>query len=147
MSEHIFATTIQKTNEILIDLEKELNWIGQRKRAYTLMRSTLHALRDRLPVFEAVEFGAQLPLLLRGAYYDGWKPSRVPIKMHKDEFLAYIENQFQFDLEIPIEKAVEAVFAVLRMHTDPDELDKIGKILPKNFAEMFEAQHYGQVIA
>ena len=146
MTNHIFANTIQKTNEVLVDLEKELDWIGQRKKAYALLRSTLHALRDRLPVFEAVEFGAQLTLLLRGVYYDGWKPSQVPLKMHKDEFLMHIESQFQFDLEIPVEKAVAAVFSVLKMHMDPDEMEKIEKILPKNFSQLFK-EYYGRVIA
>jgi len=35
---------------------------------------------DRLPITIAANFAAQLPELLRGVFYDGWSPSRVPIK-------------------------------------------------------------------
>jgi uncharacterized protein (DUF2267 family) len=33
----------------------------------------LHALRDRLPPEIAVHLSAQLPMLVRGIYYEGWK--------------------------------------------------------------------------
>ena len=42
----------------------------------------LHAVRDRLQVNDAVSLGAQLPELLRGAYYEQWRPAkqRRPIR-------------------------------------------------------------------
>ena len=48
-----------------------MDW-DDKHRAYRLLRATLHALRDRLTAHEAVQFGAQLPMFIRGFYYDGW---------------------------------------------------------------------------
>ena len=41
-------------------------------KAYLALRTVLHALRDRLTLEEAVQLGAQLPMLVRGFYYEGW---------------------------------------------------------------------------
>jgi len=71
--EGMFAETIEKTGLWLEDLAQELGNIPA-QRAYSILRAVLHALRDRLTVEEAVKLGAQLPLLVRGFYYEGWRP-------------------------------------------------------------------------
>ena len=45
--------------------------------AYVALRATLHALRDRLGPENAVHLAAQLPMLLRGLYYEGWRLASV----------------------------------------------------------------------
>ncbi|HEU5268941.1 MAG TPA: DUF2267 domain-containing protein [Jatrophihabitans sp.] len=54
---------------------------------YRVTRAWLHALRDRLPVAESAHFAAQLPDVLRGVYYDGWRPSEVPVRCHPEQFV------------------------------------------------------------
>jgi uncharacterized protein (DUF2267 family) len=54
--------------------------------AYRVLRAWLHTLRDRLTVEASAQFAAQLPELLRGVYYDGWEPRRVPVKYGVDEY-------------------------------------------------------------
>ncbi len=63
----LFSSTLQKTHIWLKDLMEELWWDDQH-RAYLALRATLHALRDRLTVDEAVHLGAQLPIIIRGFY-------------------------------------------------------------------------------
>ncbi|MFD1049696.1 DUF2267 domain-containing protein, partial [Kibdelosporangium lantanae] len=48
--------------------------------AYQVLRPWLHLLRDRLSVPGAAHLAAQLPELLRGVFYDGWRPSEVPVR-------------------------------------------------------------------
>jgi uncharacterized protein (DUF2267 family) len=74
-----FDKTIEKTNVWLGELQAVLTW-DDRERAYHALRAVLHALRDRLPPHEAVDLGAQLPMLVRGFYYDGWHPADKPLK-------------------------------------------------------------------
>jgi len=66
--------TIQKTNIWLREVMDELG-SDDRHRAYLALRSVLHSLRDRLTIEEATDLGAQLPILVRGFYYDAWNPS------------------------------------------------------------------------
>lgn len=54
---------------------------------YRVLRAWLHATRDRLTVDGAAHFASQLPELLRGVFYDGWAPSRVPVKFDAAEYI------------------------------------------------------------
>jgi uncharacterized protein (DUF2267 family) len=74
-----FHMTIEKSNRVLHDIEQVYGWPKERRtQSYAALRAIMHALRDRLTVNEAVQLGAQLPILLRGVYYDGWAPSKAP---------------------------------------------------------------------
>jgi uncharacterized protein (DUF2267 family) len=48
----------------------------------------LYSVRDRLTVEVAAHFAAQLPERLRGVFYDGWNPGRVPEKDGRGEYVA-----------------------------------------------------------
>jgi uncharacterized protein (DUF2267 family) len=109
----VFDTTVQRTNIWLKDLMEVTG--GDRHRAYQALQAVLHALRDRLTVEEAAEFGAQLPMLIRGIYYEGWTPTGKPVKeRHREEFLKHIQQQFKGNGEINPEILAQAVFSLLR---------------------------------
>lgn len=73
----VLDTAVSETNAWIDEVMAELRW-KDRHKAYMGMRTTLQAVRDCLPVADVVRFGMQLPLLMRGFYYEGWKPSRKP---------------------------------------------------------------------
>ena len=133
----IFDTTLDKTNHLLKEIETEMGWEGRRNQSYSALRSVLHALRDRLPLEESIHFSAQLPLLLKGVYFDGWNPEALPIKMNKDEFLMYVGNQFKFEVEGGIENMVQKVSMIMFETIDPGEANKIISALPSDIAEIF----------
>ena len=89
----VFDETVQLTNIWLKELMAELGW-EDRHRAYLGLRLVLQAIRDHLSVDEAVHLGAQLPMLVRGFYYEGWHPHDKPKRYrHKTDFLEEIQRQ------------------------------------------------------
>ena len=132
-------TTIQKTNVWLKEVMEEID-SDDRHQAYLALRSVLHALRDRLTVEEATDLGAQLPMLVRGFYYDGWNPSGKPVKFHKDEFLSNIGEQFVGDPTIDTEKMAQAMFRMLDKYIADGEIEDIKAILPHDLKEFWESR-------
>src|SRR5919204_6184474 len=72
----VFDKTLQTTNIWLNEIMDDLG--PDRKIAYRALRAVLHALRDRLTVDEAAQLGAQLPLMIRGLFFDMWHPAGKP---------------------------------------------------------------------
>src|SRR3546814_21183995 len=72
----VFDKTLQTTNIWLNEIIDEIG--PDRQIAWKVLSTVLHKLRDRLPVDAAAHLGAQLPLMVRGAYYDQYQPARQP---------------------------------------------------------------------
>jgi uncharacterized protein (DUF2267 family) len=133
----VFDATLQKTNEWLDEVMGELA-IEERKTAYSALRGTLHVLRDRLPMEEAVHLGAQLPMLVRGFYYEGWRPAREPIKMHREEFLLRVEEQLAGGAaELHPELVVRAVLQVLSRRISKGEIEQVERTLPSDLRDLW----------
>jgi uncharacterized protein (DUF2267 family) len=128
-----FDTTIEKTNQVLKSIEEAYGWPStRRQQSYDALRAVLHALRDRLPVQEAADLAAQLPMLIRGLYYEGWVPARVPVKMHREEFLDRVQRDLPFDAEGGTELVVKRVLGALQRYVTPGEWNDIESTLPKD---------------
>lgn len=137
-SHDLFDGTLQKTQIWLNDLMSELNWEGKPEKTYLALRTVLHALRDRLTVEEAVQLGAQLPMLVRGFYYEGWTLKGKPHKeRHKEDFLAHISEAFKGDVTVRSESIARAVFRVLELHTSDGEIMDVKNVLPKAVLELW----------
>jgi uncharacterized protein (DUF2267 family) len=132
-----FNTTVDKTNRLLKQIEQAYGWPKERRnQSYAALRAVLHALRDRLTVEEAAQLGAQLPMLVRGIYYHGWDPSRVPVKMDREEFLVRVRMEFPYDVKGGIEQLIETVLKALRLYVTEGEWDDIKSSMPKDLAEV-----------
>ncbi|AEA25670.1 Protein of unknown function DUF2267 [Pseudonocardia dioxanivorans CB1190] len=128
-----FDSTLKKTNGILKQIERSYSWPKERRnQSYAALRVVLHTLRDRLTVEEAAQLSAQLPLLVRGIYFEGWDPSKVPIKMHRDDFLRRIRDDFPFELPDGIERLVGTTLEALRRHVTVGEWNDVRASLPKD---------------
>lgn len=130
----IFDDTVQKSNLLLKDIEDELGWQTERNLAYQALRVVLHTLRDRLPVDEATDLAAQLPMLIRGLYYEGWDPSNVPIKMNREEFIQTIREKFPYDMNRSVADLARTVIQALKRFVTRGELDNVLSVLPKGLA-------------
>jgi uncharacterized protein (DUF2267 family) len=133
----LFSNTLQKTHIWLKELTDELHCTDQHQ-AYLALRATLHALRDRLTVEEAAHLGAQLPMLVRGFYYEGWSPAGKPLKeRHKEEFLGHVGKYFEKDESIDPERMVRGVFKFLSNRITEGEIEDIKQILPPELRDLW----------
>lgn len=136
----VFDATIQQTNGWLKLIAERLGPTpgDDRHRAYTALRGVLHALRDRVTPDQAAHLGAQLPMLVRGIFYEGWRPSETPRKeRHKEEFLAHVAEAFRKEPDVDSEAVATAVFAVMARQLDPGEVEKLVATLPDAVRQMW----------
>lgn len=133
----VFDTTVQKTNRWLGEATGVLD--QDKHTAYLAFRSTLHALRDRMTVEEVAHFAAQLPMLMRGFYYEGWDPTDKPQRVRtREEFLACITQELHgADHLLDPEVLARAVFAVLDKRITRGEVDRLKASLPEKIRELW----------
>lgn len=132
----VFDGTIQKTNLILKEIEREMGWENRRDQSYLALRTVLHALRDRLPVQETADFAAQLPLLVKGILFDGWNPAKVPQRADKQEFIEQIRADFFYSMDRSITDLVAVVLQALSHHVSQGQAGDMLSVLPRDIADM-----------
>ncbi len=132
--------TVQLTHAWINDLDARLKW-SNKPRSYRLLRTVLHALRDWLQVNEAVDLAAQLPTLLRGVYYEHWRPATVPTKdRSKATFLARVDAAFVTDPLADTEFAVISVFHLLSDLISGGEIRDVRQALPADLRKLWPSQ-------
>lgn len=133
----VFDTTIQETNRWLGSLLEKIGG-DDRHRAYLVLRAGLHTLRDRMEILAVPNFAAQLPMLLRGVFYEGWQPAGSPSKeRHIPAFLDHFCGQLPAGMTLNADQAVRAVFSVISEMIDAGEVAKIIKSLPQDLRELW----------
>jgi uncharacterized protein (DUF2267 family) len=132
-----FATTVQKAHAWLKDL-RQMGSFDDELQAYSVLRAVLHTLRDRLIVTEAAHLGAELPMLIRGLYFEGWKPAATPsTERHRDEFLDRVRQHLRFNVTVEPEQAVEATFRLLVDRISAGEVRDIKGMIPEELRELW----------
>lgn len=120
-----FDHTVQEGNIWLKAVADRLHF-EDRRHAYSALRSTLHALRDRLTPDSAVDFGAQLPMVLRGLYFEGWRISGKPMKDRSiNEFCEHVERELPPNFPMDALTVTRGIFEVIFNRVDPGEVAKI----------------------
>ena len=129
--------SIGKTNTWLADIDAGFG-TDDRRLAYRVLRAWLHSLRDRLGVEVAAHFAAQLPELLRGVFFDGWNPSRVPQKYGRDEYVTRFAREARVR-EADVAKAAGIVTAVARRHMSAAVVAQALERLPAGLRGLLES--------
>ncbi|MBN9075776.1 MAG: hypothetical protein BGN87_18705 [Rhizobiales bacterium 65-79] len=133
-----FTQAAQQAQQWVNELADDLEWTD--RRAYHLLRSVLHALRDWLPEEEMADLSAQLPALIRGIYFEGWKPLETPVwNRKKEDFIKRIQEAFADDLLNDPDEAVAAVFRLLDRHVTHGEIEDIRNSMKKPLRELWPA--------
>ncbi|SJM29889.1 DUF2267 domain-containing protein [Mesorhizobium delmotii] len=135
----VFDKTLQTTNIWLDEIMAEMG--PDRQIAWHVLGAVLHALRDRMQPDLAAHLGSQLPILVRGAYYDQYRPSKTPEKLRSlDEFLAKIKAELEFTRPVDSKDAFRVVSKVLAHHVGEGQMIKVWDSLPAEIRRVAEAQ-------
>ena len=135
---HIWDRAQSKSSIWVSDLSDRLGWANAPLTLLAL-RAVLHALRDRLPPDEAVELSAQMPLIIKGVYFDGWDPSATPVRARtKEEFLTLVRTHLQRAArDVDPERITRAVFKLLAERVSEGEIRDVRGVLPPEVAELW----------
>lgn len=126
----VIDETVQHTHEWLNDLAGRIE-THDKRRALRLMRAVLHAVRDRLAHDEAAHLSAQLPVLVRGFYWEGWRPARTPTRERDaDAFLERIGADYDPGPNGSLAADVEEVFRLLNARVSGGEVGDVRAALP-----------------
>jgi uncharacterized protein (DUF2267 family) len=126
----VFDKTLQTTNIWLNEIADVLG--PDKQHAWKVLSVVLHTLRDRLQVDDAAHLGAQLPLLIRGLYYDQFKPARQPTECDLEDFIAEVDEWLADARPTDPREAIAAVFQVLSRHIPVGEIDHVQQSLPRD---------------
>jgi len=134
-----FDRSIHATNAWLKQISREIGaaeeiGAADRKLAWRVLGVVLRVLRDRLPVDDAAHLAAQLPLLVRGAFYEQYRPAVQPDSMRsRAEFIARVADGLEGGgRPINPERAIKAVFSTVQRHVAEAETAKVRHALPED---------------
>lgn len=135
----ILQRTVEQARHWIDETATELGSADKRD-AYRVLKAVLHALRDRSTVEESSQLASQLPELIRGAFYENWRPARTP-ERYRDAgaFLDRVRDHAGLAGETEASFAVSAVMTVLRRHVSTGELDDVLATMPSPVRELLEA--------
>jgi uncharacterized protein (DUF2267 family) len=126
----VFDKTLQTTNIWLSEL---CDTIGpDRRAAWKVLGAVLRALRDRLPLELGAHLGAELPLLVRGAFYHQYQPHRLPLRFRdRGEFLDRVQQNLDDMHPLDVREAVVSVLHLLDVHLPAGQCEKLRGALPE----------------
>jgi uncharacterized protein (DUF2267 family) len=132
----VFDKTLQATHIWLDEISEEIG--SDRQVAWKVLSAVLHVLRDRLSVELAAHLGAQLPLLVRGLYYDQFAPARQPSDLSSaEDFTAAIARSLAGVRPVNPNMAIAAVLGVLSRHISEGQISNVRQALPHDIRALW----------
>lgn len=127
----------QLTHEWINELAERLGWASKRS-ALRLLRITICHVRDHLLVNEVAHVSAQLPIMIRGFFFEGWMPEQTPIKERSAiEFVSFIEGQMKAAEEYRGRDDIKCVFDLLNNRLSRGEVEDIRATLPADIRDLW----------
>lgn len=132
----VFDSTVQKSYEWVRDLAARLE-ISSIPESYRSLRSVLLSLRDQLDASVNAHFASQLPMILRGMYFDGWSPERMNHVRDAEQFLELILTHHQQQPFKPPREMARGVYDILCTRMSPGEIDQVMHCLAEPVRRLF----------
>jgi uncharacterized protein (DUF2267 family) len=130
----VLDSTLQKTHQWIDAIALDSH--TDRHTAYQALRAVLQTLRDRLPAQEAAHFSAQLPLLIRGILYEGYRPAEVTITLSREEFLEKIRQKIVTARVVDPLALTRQVLATIDSFLCEGEIEKMGDVLQRELQDL-----------
>jgi uncharacterized protein (DUF2267 family) len=136
---NVFEPHVATANKWLDQIAETLEFpAGGRAKALRALRAGLHAIRDRLPAEEVLDLGAQLPLVIKGLYCEGWSLSHKPTDIRtRAAMIARVQKELDPDLGLDPTDVLRATIHLLVEHVTPGEILDVVGTLPKPIAELW----------
>jgi uncharacterized protein (DUF2267 family) len=137
----VFDRTLHTTNLWLDEICAE---IGPDKHlAWHVLGAVLRAIRDELLIGQSAHLGAQLPLLVRGAYFDQYRPAAQPAaERSQADFIARIREELTGCRPVRPDLAATAVMRTLNRHITEGQVKKVRDALPRSVRALWpEPEH------
>jgi uncharacterized protein (DUF2267 family) len=137
----VFDRTLHTTNLWLDEINAEIG--PDRHLAWHVLGAVLRSIRDEMLVEQSAHFAAQLPLLIRGAYFDQYRPATQPAAARShDDFIARIQHEMDGARPVNVQQAAIAVMRTLNRHITEGQVKKVRDALPKGVRAMWpEPEH------
>ncbi|HEY0834475.1 MAG TPA: DUF2267 domain-containing protein [Azospirillum sp.] len=133
----VFDETIHLTNSWLREIMDELH-ADDRQLAYRALRAVLHAVRDRLDPVMAAHFGAQLPMLVRGFFFEGWHPGATAgAGRHLKDFYAQVAKEMHDTPNLDPARVTDAVLGVVSQRLPLGTTLKVTDLLPHELRNLW----------
>jgi uncharacterized protein (DUF2267 family) len=132
-----FAHAAQQAQQWVNELSEDLNW-NDKGRAYRLLKSVLHAVRDWISAEEVADLSAQLPLFIRGVYFEGWDPMKArTVYRKRADFIARVESDFVSDPLVMPAEDVGKVLEFLSRKLPGGEVRQVRQSMPKSLRALW----------
>jgi len=141
-----FEEYASEGNRIIHEVALELG--TDRNRAARILRVVLHAIRDRIPPDDAIEFAQGLPMALKGVFIDGYDISKTPIRIRsREKFIDFIYSKGEptsavdFPDRNAVAHALQGVFTVLQPNMDFGQVQQIKNLMNTDLVDLIEGYY------
>lgn len=138
----VLDRSLHKTNRWLKELMVVMNW-DNREKALAGFRATLHALRDVMPLYEILDLGAQLPIIVRGLFFENWRYNPTPLRLKTiSQFYALVREKLgmrnpNFSNE-EIRKMTRTSLCILSRNVSAGEMRDVRGVLKKRLRALID---------
>ncbi len=133
----IIDESVQQANIWINEVNERTGW-DNKQRAYRLLRAVLHAVRDHLNPDTAAQLAAQMPIIVRGIFYEGWDPSKTPVRERsRERFIVGIQREFAGDPLGDADHAIGAVLDLLDNRISEGEMENLRRSFSRDIRSLF----------
>lgn len=130
-------------NKFVREVATELGNAEDTEQAYRVMKAVLHTVRDILSPEESMHLVAQLPLIMKGVYVEGWHITQKDRIRSMQEFLARLREKDErssgrdFGNDETATHHIKCVLNVLKRHVATGQIQDMIDQFPMELAGLW----------